>query len=63
MWSENTVEDLKMKVNTELLCWIDTERKVVSFHRMDDVEPQGFESREQMMDYVLRYVEQGYRVR
>lgn len=52
-----------MKVNTELLCWIDTERKVVSFHRMDDVEPQGFESREQMMDYVLRYVEQGYRVR
>ena len=48
-----------MNVKTELLCWIDTERKVVSFHKLDDIEPQGFESREQMLECVLRYVERG----
>ncbi len=63
LWSENTDEDLKMKVKTELVCWIDKKGKIVSFHRLDDIEPQGFESREQMMECILRYVEQGYRIR
>lgn len=47
LWSENTDEDLKMKVKTELVCWIDKKGKIVSFHRLDDIEPQGFESRAQ----------------
>jgi hypothetical protein len=52
-----------MKVKTELVCWIDKKGKIVSFHRLDDIEPQGFESRAQMMECILRYVEQGYRIR
>lgn len=63
MWSGNRSEDLKMKVNTELFCWIDTERRIVSFHMLDDIEPQGFESRKQMMECVMDYVERGYRIR
>lgn len=52
-----------MKVNTELFCWIDIERKIVSFHPLDDIEPQVFECREQMMECVMGYVDRGYRVR
>lgn len=30
---------------------------------LDDIEPQGFESRKQMMECVMDYVERGYRIR
>ena len=63
LWSENTDEDLKMKVKTALVCRIHKKGQIVSFHRLDDIEPQGFESRAQMMECILRYVEQGYRIR
>lgn len=51
-----------MKIETNFVCWQDSNDRVISFHEIAGLEPKVFPSHESMLDYVLSTVERGYRV-
>lgn len=51
-----------MIATKENLCWVDWENRVISFRDFAHAEPQVFEDREKMLEYVLDSMEHGFRI-
>ncbi|MBO3279188.1 hypothetical protein [Intestinimonas butyriciproducens] len=51
-----------MIATKENICWVDWEKRVISFRDLAHAELQVFEEREKMLKYVLDAVEQGFRI-
>lgn len=52
---------MEIKCQPTIQIWIDTERKIASFHAVEGLNPFCCYSREQFMSYTLALTEEGFR--
>ena len=51
-----------METVAPFVCWVENNQQVVSFHKVNQSQQRQFATRTEMMDFVLSFVERGYRI-
>lgn len=51
-----------MEPVTPFVCWIENNQQVVSFHEINQSQHCQFASRTEMMNFVLSFIDRGYKV-
>lgn len=51
-----------MEIVTPFVCWLENNQQVVSFHEIKQSQQRQFASRTEMMNFVLSFVDRGYKV-
>ena len=58
----DVVRRLTMEIVTPFVCWLENNQQVVSFHEIKQSQQRQFASRTEMMNFVLSFVDRGYKV-
>lgn len=58
----DAVRRIAMEPVTPFVCWIENNQQVVSFHEINQSQHCQFASRTEMMNFVLSFIDRGYKV-